>query len=512
MDEERTRSVSAIQVHQWMSSWDAIAWNPTEHRRAPPKSFLQFALAPSLLRRLSGVQRRTTERRNTAQDLGIQRQLEPSRVNEISKFVEFGFPWSDLSEAKRKSPDFHDLRQPGWLPTAVVINILTKQDRRGSQTVHVSDLVRVDTDDATSATLVLPERCHEPHYAPRDLPPFEVIDGQHRLWAFETVPNDSDYQLPVVAFVGLDLSWQAYLFYTINIKPKRINASLAYDLYPLLRTERWLDKLEGHAIYRETRSQELVDKLWSHGESPWHRRINMLGETGHKGLMVTQAAWVRSLLVSFVKSWDGRRVSIGGLFGSKIGQHQTVLDWSLNEQAGFLIFAGTAVQRAIASTDAPWAGALRATKQEDAPDPAFVGQHNLLNQDQGVRILMQVINDLFYVSADDLQLHSWSGQRNASAEADSAISLAVRLFESAPGIRAFMHDLACAISTYDWRASGCPSLTPHEKTHKASFRGSGGYRELRRDLLQHLCGGPPHIAAPAAHVFRQLGFEDVTAG
>ena len=29
-----------------------------------------------------------------------------------------------------------------------------------------------------------------------------------------------DFELPVVAFVGLDLSWQAYLFYTINIKPK----------------------------------------------------------------------------------------------------------------------------------------------------------------------------------------------------------------------------------------------------------------------------------------------------
>jgi hypothetical protein len=52
----------------------------------------------------------------------------------------------------------------------------------------------------------------------------------------------------LVAFHGLDLSWQAYLFWTINIKPKRINPSLAFDLYPLLRSENWLDKAEGHFV------------------------------------------------------------------------------------------------------------------------------------------------------------------------------------------------------------------------------------------------------------------------
>ena len=86
-----------------------------------------------------------------------------------------------------------------------------------------------------------------------------MIDGQHRLWAFEGEELAGDYELPVIAFVGLDLSWQAYLFYTINIKPKKINTSLAFDLYPLLRTEEWLNKFEGPAIYRETRAQELVE-------------------------------------------------------------------------------------------------------------------------------------------------------------------------------------------------------------------------------------------------------------
>src|SRR6202012_1693477 len=111
------------------------------------------------------------------------------------------------------------------------------------------------------------------------IPPIEVIDGQHRLFAFDDPDADvEDYHLPVVAFHGLDISWQAYLFWTININPKKINPSLAFDLYPLLRSEDWLDRAESHPIYRETRAQELTEILWSHPSSAWYDKINMLGE------------------------------------------------------------------------------------------------------------------------------------------------------------------------------------------------------------------------------------------
>ncbi len=72
----------------------------------------------------------------------------------------------------------------------------------------------------------------------------------------------------------------------------------------------WLTKSDGHPVYRETRTQELVDLLWTHEESPWHHRINMLGGRGYTGLQATQASWIRSLLASFIKSYEGRRVVI----------------------------------------------------------------------------------------------------------------------------------------------------------------------------------------------------------
>ncbi|MCB9133378.1 MAG: hypothetical protein H6647_20855 [Anaerolineales bacterium] len=74
--------------------------------------------------------------------------------------------------------------------------------------------------------------------------PIEIIDGQHRLLAFEGTQHlDGNFELPVVAFFDLDITWQAYLFYMINIKPKRIDPSLAFDLYPVLRIQDWLEKM-----------------------------------------------------------------------------------------------------------------------------------------------------------------------------------------------------------------------------------------------------------------------------
>ena len=305
MNESIKQSIPALRVRQWLADWDGIHWDPDENRAEPQHWFYQFSMAAADLKALSGVYARTTDRTTASQDLGIQRRHEKGRSEEIHRFVKFGYPWSDLSEAKRKSEDFEDLRQPGWLPTSIVVNILAPGDKRRGESVSTSDLVKIEDSDNGVASVLLPESFTAKDWEPETISPIEVIDGQHRLWAFEAEELEGDYELPVVAFVGLDLSWQAYLFYTINIKPKKINASLAFDLYPLLRTEEWLTKFEGHAIYRETRAQELVDLLWSYPESPWYHRINMLGESGSRGLMVTQAAWVRSLLASFVKPGRG---------------------------------------------------------------------------------------------------------------------------------------------------------------------------------------------------------------
>ena len=502
------QSTRALKVKQWLSAWDDIKWDPDDHRAEPPHWFYQFNLPASELRRLSGVYARTTNRKTAADDFGIQRQLNKERSTEISRFVEFGYPWSELSRVKRTSHEFRDLRQPGWLPTSVVVNILISGDARRRKKIADSDLVEVQDTSKNTATLMLPQGFSDTNWRPSSIPPLEIIDGQHRLWAFDEISLQDEYELPVVAFVGLDLSWQAYLFYIINIKPKKINASLAFDLYPLLRAEQWLEKFEGHAIYRETRSQEIVDKLWSHERSPWHHRINMLGASGFKGLMVTQSAWVRSLMASFVKSWEGRRVRIGGIYGAKVGEHAIVLPWAFPEQAAFLIFVGHQLQQSIKDSDQHWADSLRQQGEADDVDLAFLGANNLLNQDQGIRILLQIFNDFLYYNSDILSLDKLFSAIDSGdfEETDARISSVLDYLSNAGDLTDFVAQLALVLSTYDWRASSFPGLTNDQRVLRASFRGSGGYKELRRHVLLHIADSDSKLASDADAILDILDY------
>ena len=278
----------------------------------------------------------------------------------------YGYPWSTLSESKRQSEEFLDLRKPGWLPTAIVVNILQQSDERENKKVSPDDIVKVEQKE-NLAEITLPYSKWSNDWHPSSIPPLEVIDGQHRLWAFER-DSDASFELPVVAFHGLDISWQAYLFWTINIKPKKINPSLAFDLYPLLRAEDWLDRAEGHPIYRETRSQELTEAIWSHPDSPWYDRINMLGE--RKIQWVSQSAWVKALMATFIRPWHGRGASIGGLFGSRVAVGEDVLGWSRAQQAAFLIFAWRQLLFSIQKLDTGWAEFLRIEAQRAAGSPS----------------------------------------------------------------------------------------------------------------------------------------------
>ena len=501
--------VPALKVRQWLADWNHIDWQPAQRRTEPPHWFYQFSLPAAELRSLSGIYSRSTVRRTRAsEDLGIQRGHDKERSSEISKFVRYGYPWSNLTEAKRQSGEYKELRQPGWLPTAIVVNILTKTDGRLGKRVAPSDLIEIIDSKDHVADLCLPKQGRG--WRPKAIPPIEIIDGQHRLWAFQNDQLDGHYELPVVAFVGLDLSWQAYLFYTINIKPKKINASLAFDLYPLLRTEEWLTKFDGHAIYRETRAQELVDLLWAHPKSPWHHRINMLGERGTKGMMVTQASWVRSLLASFVKSWEGPRMSIGGLFGSVVGEHNTVLPWTRTKQAAFLILIGQSIEEEIRLMNEPWMEALRGHDGSDLladdEDLAFFGPNNLMNNDQGLRVVLQVMNDLCYVRADELGLHGWGDARYDVKSDMEEIDVSISSLRKQKMIYDYLRELSGELVIYDWRASSAPGLTEDERSYKAAFRGSGGYKELRRDVLRHLVKANNTIAHPSTEVMQRLGY------
>jgi DGQHR domain-containing protein len=499
------REITALKVRQWLQEWEKVPFSHKDHKSRPHEHFYLFSLSAAFLKKLTGIQRRTTKGKvKRAEDLGIQRRHEADRSTVIADYVRYGSHWSELTKNKRESELFNELRRPGWLPTAIVVNILAPGDKRRGQEVARNDLIAIKNNGTEFAEIKLPPSFTGRGWKPERFFPIEVIDGQHRLWAFEHEDMDDSFELPVVAFHGLDIGWQAYLFVTINIKPKRINMSLAYDLYPLLRTEEWLQKFEGHPVYRETRAQELVEALWAHPKSPWCERINMLGEPGQKQQMVTQAAWIRSLMATFIKPWGkGGGTRIGGLFGTPLGSHKEVLAWDGAQQAAFLIVAGQKLQAALHEEKKGWAKILRELPNDSEDDPTFYGDYSLLTTDQGIRGFLSVVNDLCYIRAQEIELSSWISDGNARATDEQAVDVAIGSLKRHEAA-SFLTDIASGLSKYDWRTSSFPDLEEEERKKKAALRGSGGYKELRLELLDVLSKEKTDVGAAAKRVLGKL--------
>jgi len=497
-------TVAALRVHQWLEQWDDIVFDGAQNQARPKPHFYMFSMPAAQLRALSGIYRRdTNEGLPRREDLRIQRKHDPERSLEIRNYVRGGYPWSGLSTAKRADPENDRLKKPGWLPTAVVVNILEVGNERSGITVDSASAISVDDHEGGTATLHLPAA----GVTANSIPPIEVIDGQHRLFAFDDPDADvEDYHLPVVAFHGLDISWQAYLFWTINIKPKKINPSLAFDLYPLLREQEWLNSGEVVQVYRESRAQELTEMLWSTEQSPWYRRINMLGGTRAENGPVTQAAFIRSLIASMVKSWAPRN-GVGGIFGGT-PDSSGGLAWSRLQQGAFLVTAWSLLADAVNAAEDSWARSLReheatldvpGEEWKGAKDPAFGGTFSLLATDQGVRGFQSVVNDLCYIRHRELALEGWRDKSDFPEVTPEHLAIAADTLEDQP-VHQFLQELARALATFDWRSSGFPGLSPEERLKASALRGSSGYKEMRTRLVAHLRSADSEAVRTAAEL------------
>ncbi|WP_447767927.1 DGQHR domain-containing protein [Sphingobacterium faecium] len=475
---------------QWLTEWDTVKYDE-QYRRKPSPHFYMFSIKASTLKRLSKVYPRTADG-SRGQDSGIQRKHDPIRSTDIKKYVHGGFPWSELSAKQKSNSENDNLKMPGWLPTAIIANILTPGTKRGNEELKGEHSIQVEDIDKNICQLTLPHTIHNEDWDP-EVAPIEIIDGQHRLWAFDKDEDfDGDFEFPVIAFYDLDITWQAYLFYTINIKPKKINASLAFDLYPILRVQEWLEhSAEGNKVYKETRAQELTELLWSHNKSPWYKKINMLGDS--KGGLVTQAAFIRSLLASFIKG-NGNQ-SIGGLFGSKIEtvDKEFVLNWNRPQQAAFLILIWSNLLKNISKSDNVWTKLLREENGQQSlegianDDSAFTSKYSLLSTDQGVRGVLHIYNDLCYINARSLHLETfvWKDELKEDFIDIEDVNKALNDF-SKTDLENFIDNISKVISNFNWVTSSTPKLSDSQRKNQMVFKGSSGYKELRSQLLQEL--------------------------
>ena len=197
--------------------------------------FYLFAISGKKLLEIAYTSERTQYNKT-----GIQRGLRPDRLRDIGKFLTTNGA------------------TPPLLPNAIIISL-------SDQSYYKDGCVYICNKQAGEAF---------------------VIDGQHRLWAFdEKYSGKLDLKIVVTAFINLDNAGKASIFRSINGNQRKINPSLVYDLIPMLRDEEPVK-------FEDKRCQDLVMFLNEESDSPWKDRISMVGGGGR---IISQSSFISAL-------------------------------------------------------------------------------------------------------------------------------------------------------------------------------------------------------------------------
>lgn len=179
-----------------------------------------------------------TSPRNQNRKSGIQRGLDKNRLKEIGEY-------------------YQSAREPGILPNAIIVSL--------SKDSFFKD-----------GKINIPIREQGEAF---------ILDGQHRLFGFlPEYAKGKSMDLVVSAFINLKNQMKAYIFRTINMKQRKINPSLVYDLIPMLRKE-WV-------LFEDDRAKSFVDYLNNTDGSPWNDGVAMLGGRERP---ITQASFITRL-------------------------------------------------------------------------------------------------------------------------------------------------------------------------------------------------------------------------
>ncbi len=227
--------------------------------------------------------------------LGIQRELKPSRVKQISQYVQeidSSFPTSiilSVTEDCAEITEFDDGR--------IILELKPLSKDEIKERINLGFISSSKDKDINN-------------YQYTGIA--KILDGQHRLagleYAINTIKkhqislfddNDSlknenilnkleNFELNVVIFIGYDLYSQAQLFGIINLAQTKVNKSLVYNL------EEYTEARTPQSI-----CHNIAKLLDSSIESPFFHRIKMLGckTVGRcNSEPITQATFVESLI------------------------------------------------------------------------------------------------------------------------------------------------------------------------------------------------------------------------
>lgn len=210
----------------------------------PIGTFYISALNAEIVCRITTVDRREYDINNMT-NKGIQRAISVKRVNDIAKYT--------------NDPD-------ATFPTPIIISVYDiPTNTLGNNFFEFNEYSLVG----------------------------EIIDGQHRIEGLKKSQNISEFNLPVILMFNLLDEEKAYVFSIINSKQTQVTKSLIYDLFSL--SENRSPQKTCHELARLFNSNE---------DSPFYRRLKMLGSKELPNASLSQGSFIKYLMPLISKKPD----------------------------------------------------------------------------------------------------------------------------------------------------------------------------------------------------------------
>jgi DGQHR domain-containing protein len=216
----------------------------------PIGTFYISALSAEIVARITTVERREYDN-NSNSNSGIQRAISIKRVNEIAKYT--------------IDPD-------ATFPTPIIISIKDIPSNNLTETYF----------EFNEETII-----------------GEIIDGQHRIEGLKKSEKISEFTLPIILMFNLQEEDKAYVFSIINSKQTQVTKSLIYDLFSVAESRS-----------PQKTCHELARLLNSDEESPFYRRLKMLGAKDSPEASLSQGSFIKYLMPLISKKPDEDYVDI----------------------------------------------------------------------------------------------------------------------------------------------------------------------------------------------------------
>lgn len=216
----------------------------------PIGTFYISALNAEIVCRITTVERREYDNDNNT-SMGIQRAISTKRVNEIAKYT--------------NDPD-------ATFPTPIIISVNDIE----------SNYLGEDFFEFNQNSIV-----------------GEIIDGQHRVEGLKKSDNRGEFTLPIILMFNLQEEDKAYVFSIINSKQTQVTKSLIYDLFSVSESRS-----------PQKTCHELARLLNTDEESPFYRRLKMLGAKNYQEASLSQGSFIRYLMPLISKKPDEDYVNI----------------------------------------------------------------------------------------------------------------------------------------------------------------------------------------------------------